>query len=175
MQDMYLRSFEIYKIISYILSDDCNEYFSFSQIENITNLKRGEIKKVIMILNEYNVVFPKKRVGLFKNQDEITKLRNSKLIEGINNDLKIISSDFINFKFSLFEYLTLDFLQDKMPSIEKVLTIIVLFHCTYNFIYHKELYYDGTNINIDRYAIKANENYVFFEVKQKDKNVRLYR
>lgn len=109
-------------LLRYILFSG-DEWFSITKLQVKTGISVSEIRTIVQILYEFQLLYSKDRVGIFINKKFLKKLRLDQMEFNETND-------FYEFKSSTYELII-----NKTPELEA----IDLFSCNKNFDYERNL------------------------------------
>lgn len=160
------KSKEIFKLINAILDDDDLVFFTYKKLQNMTTLSLAEIRTIINILCEYNIVYPKKKMGLFKNikvtkiyfKDEFIREDCEDVVKFYTHNIKV---EFNKFEFDLLEYIP----ENESWNSAKLLTMIILSHFQANFYYEKTFEPTGNSMILQsRKALTCSDDRLYFKV-----------
>lgn len=166
---------ELLTLVTYIFDDELKYMYSYNFLCSISKLDVNEVKNIVKILSKYNIVLVKRRIGIFKNNDIINRLKGIEfLVEETENYVYIIS-DFVRFKIDKFEYNLVDYFNWKKMDSVKLITLIILlinFHNTYQI---------GIFVNSDNKIIykerliRCSDDYLLLEMELNDNNIVTYK
>lgn len=174
---MEKKSQEIYKLIDAILRDTNLSFFTYKKLQTFTDLSLAEIRTIINILCEFNVIYPKKKMGLFKNSTVTNWLFLDDFKEDETEEEVIFSTDKWSVKFNKFEFSLLEYIPEMNScNSAKLLTIIVLAHFQANFYYEKT-FEPGENgsIQLVRKALRCSDEQVYFTSILQQPKMVIYR
>lgn len=158
-------SHEVYNLIDAIINDSDFERFTYSKLQEMSSLSISELRSMVNILIEYNILYSKRKIGLFRNDEYIRKYITNKFEESQDCQKLIIKSKHLNIEFNMLEFDLLDDVPSGDWTAEKILTVLVLFHRQINFFYRKRIAPCESNeklIMIKREALRCNDNQLIF-------------
>lgn len=173
------KNVEIHKLISYIWKQDYATNISYSKLLACCDLTISEIRTIVKILNEYNVIYPKTKVGLFKNP--MVEYWNSTMDLQIDedNDFVYIKSDTLFVKFNKGDFSTIKGINiNQIKKVKDYMTLICLAHAQINFYYMKSFSVNPEKkdeLIFKRVALSATDEHVIFESKINTKEVFSYK
>lgn len=171
------KSLEVYKLIDQVISQKNVSFFTYKNLQTYANLTLSEIRTIVSILCEYNVIYPKKKIGLFKNHviSDIIFSGDFELEERDNNLIfksKRWSVEFDKFEFNLLETLP-EF--DTWTS-ARLYTIIVMAAFQLNFYYEKKIIgLPNGGARITRRARHCSDDKLIFTSIVEDDELLIYR
>lgn len=166
MADKKNKAIEIEKMISSIIEERDLSLFSYHRLGTYCDLSISEIRSLVAILNDYNILYPKKKVGLFKNK-WIDEWNQRNVFNKTETDDEVIfdSGDWV-FTFNRGELEKVNYdLNFEQCTVIKVLTIICMAHLELNFYYKKSFKVNPDNkkeILYSRTAYRATDEVVIF-------------
>lgn len=160
------KSKEVYKLVDCILSDDDLVFFTYKKLQSFASLTLAEIRTIVSILAEYNIIYSKNRMGLFKNKDICNAYTSEIFSKHVSNDIVVFSTSVITVNFKKFEFELMNYLSDvTIWNASRILSLVILAHFEVNFYYEK-LYNPADNGNIIsiRRAITCSDDRLCFEI-----------
>lgn len=175
---MDAKSKEIYKLVESVLGNEDLVFFTYKKLQSFTSLSLAEIRTVINILCEFNLMYPKKKMGLFKNLN-VTRLYNqTKFSKSIEGDFVTFRTDTITVEFDRFEYELLEHLPTtgELLDASLIITIVVLSHFQANFYYEKTFEVtESSRILQVRRALTCSDDRLYFKVYYEAPKLVIYR
>lgn len=101
-------SHEVYNLIDAIINDSDFERFTYSKLQEMSSLSISELRSMVNILIEYNILYSKRKIGLFRNDEYIQKYITNKFEESQDCQKLIIKSKHLNIEFNMLEFDLLD-------------------------------------------------------------------
>lgn len=162
---MERKSREFYKLIDAVLSDNTLNFFTYKRLQTFSDLTLSEVRTVVHILCEYNIIYPKKKIGLFKNPSVAKWMSVDKFNKTEDEDNIIFKSENWTLKFNKFEFGLLESIPDlENADAAKLLTVICLAHFQINFYYKKHfgVHPDIETVLLTRRALRCSDDELIF-------------
>lgn len=174
---MKKKSLEVYKLINEVIAQKNVSFFTYKNLQSIADLTLSEVRTVVSILCEYNVIYPKKKIGLFKNPviSEIVFDKDFEFRE--DGDNFIFTKDNWEVIFDKFEFGLLETLPEiKNWTSSKLFTIIVMSTFQTNFYYEKKFKgLDNGYVRMTRKAMHCTDDKLIFTSIVTNPEIDIYR
>lgn len=141
----------IFKLLNYILTSNY-AFFTLKKLVTESGLTFGQVRTLVAVLKETNIVYTIDRVGLFLNKSFMETIDfNNMQIEFTEKEIIFVSKKLYASFLNIPDFDCYDFLYDQnISNVIKYLFLFIFLEKKYNLFYEKEILVNEDNINVIR-------------------------